>query len=85
MATTTMYNKYSDKFLGSRVEMVEFDGWGMPGWTGIVTDADKFTVVVKWDNGKRLSHSKNNLRMIAIQDGPNFAFKMYKFGKSRGK
>ena len=72
-------------FFGSRVEMVENDGWAKPGWTGIVIDEDEYSVVVGWDNRKRLSHLKRNLRIILVtkgdgsNDDPNMAFKMHKY------
>lgn len=73
-------SKKLEGFKGSRVEMVEDDGWALPGWTGIVVIEDSASVVVRWDNGKRLSHMKNNLRMIPMAsfDDPNAAFKFRK-------
>ena len=68
-------------FQGSRVEMVEADGWAVVGWTGIVVIEDRDSVVVRWDNGKRLSHMKNNLKIMPITscDDPNTVFKFRRY------
>ncbi len=70
---------------GSRVEMVEADGWAAVGWTGIVIESRDSSVVVRWDNGKRYAHRKKNLKMIPIitsWSNPNEAFKYRRYKKS---
>lgn len=71
--------KMEKNFQGSRVKMVKSDRWAAVGWTGIVMREDSESVIVRWDNGKRYSHMKYNLKMIPITafDDPNTAFAIY--------
>jgi len=64
--------------------MVKDDWWAEVGWTGIAVQSDKHSVLVRWDNGRRLNHMKKNLRIMSVTEGdnPNFVFKMRKYKKA---
>ena len=68
-------------FKDKRVEMVKGDSWARKGWTGVVVIEDINSVIVEWDNGKRLSHRKCNVRIISettFSNNPNRAFVLHK-------
>lgn len=69
--------------VGEKVIMIRNDGWGKPGWIGVIADEsrDGNNVRVKWANGKKFNHSRRDMATANSLDDPNIVFLLQKSKK----